>query len=56
MIDQELIELSAYSLHDVIAGSFQLSGTFAAVFSVVLFVVWGSWHVVRFVRQILKTT
>lgn len=54
-IDAALIELSAYSLQDVITGSFQLSGIFTAVFSVVLFTVWGAWHVVRFMRQILKT-
>ncbi len=54
-IDAALIELSAYSLQDVITGSFQLSGIFTAVFSVVLFIVWGAWHVARFMRQILKT-
>lgn len=54
-IDAALIELSAYTLQDVVTGSFQLSGIFTAVFSVVLFTVWGAWHVVRFMRQILKT-
>lgn len=54
-IDAALIELSAYTFDDVIIGSFQLSGAFAGVFSVVLFTVWGAWHVVRFMRQILNT-
>lgn len=54
-IDAALIELSAYTFQDVITGSFQLAGIFAAVFSVVLFGVWGAWHSIRFMRQILKT-
>lgn len=55
MIDRELIELSAYPLPDVIAGYFQLVGFAAAGFAVAIFTVWGAWHTVRFMRQILKS-
>lgn len=54
-IDAALIELSAYTLQDVITSCFQLVGIFTAVFSVLLFGVWGAWHSIRFMRQILKT-
>lgn len=54
-IEQELFELSAHGFDDVVINAFQLAGSFAAGFSVVLFTVWGVFHVVRFLRQIIKT-
>lgn len=52
-IEPELFELAAYSLPDMITFAYQIVGYMAALVCVILFTVWGAWHAIRFLRQML---
>ncbi len=54
MLDQELIDLSGYSLADTVLAYVGMVGSTTTIFSLLIFIVWGIFHVVRFFRNIIK--
>ncbi|MGN0132906.1 MAG: hypothetical protein ACI4AA_10730 [Lachnospiraceae bacterium] len=52
-VDPELLELSAFSLLDVLLAVFGIVGFSLALFAFLLFLTWSIFQIVRFFRKIL---
>lgn len=53
-IDPYLSELSEYSLPDTLFAYVGMVGSTAAMFSLIYFMLWGIWTVVKFFKNIIK--